>query len=394
MRLPIVLFVATTLFLGACIHAALQPVEVRMLSAPVSYEADVQPLIDRRCAVCHSCYNAPCQLKLTSFEGVNRGSSKARVYSSSRLTNQPPTRLFIDAQATEEWRAKGFHSVTENTAEGDYNDSLMLQLLAAKTGRPTTRHDYHAEADDLTCSANDRELGAFLGRHPDRGMPFGFPALRPQEYAILATWLQQGAEGPGPEKRAQLTSPSPANAAEIEKWEGFLNRGDAKHAMTARYLYEHFFLAHLNFSKGDPSEFFRLVRSVDPPGTPISSVVATVRPYDNPEVDRFYYRFQKIHSTIVYKTHMVVEFDDATLARYQELFIEPAWLDEPHRVAPDDKTGANPFARSSSITTGNQPQPTTRPTLLAPILPLPCFRISTPLTARPISRPNGIEPTR
>ena len=54
MRLPIVLFVATTLFLGACIHAALEPVEVRMLSAPVSYEADVQPLIDRRCAVCHS----------------------------------------------------------------------------------------------------------------------------------------------------------------------------------------------------------------------------------------------------------------------------------------------------------------------------------------------------
>ena len=59
MRLPIVLFVATTLLLGACIQSALQPVEVRTLSAPVSYEADVQPLLDRRCAACHSCYNAP-----------------------------------------------------------------------------------------------------------------------------------------------------------------------------------------------------------------------------------------------------------------------------------------------------------------------------------------------
>jgi hypothetical protein len=316
---------------------------VKTLSAPVSYADDVQPLLDQRCGVCHSCYNASCQLKLTSFEGVDRGGSKARVYSSSRLTNQPPTRLFVDAKTTGEWRAKGFHSVTENTAEGGYNDSIMLQLLAAKMGRPMTRDDYHPEADDLTCSANDRELSAFLGRYPDRGMPFGFPALQPHEYAILATWLQQGAMGPGPEEKARLTSPSPANASEIKKWEGFLNSEGAKHAMTARYLYEHFFLAHLNFSDGDPSEFFRLVRSVDAPGTPISSVVATVRPYDDPGVDRFYYRFQKIHSTIVYKTHMVVEFDDATLTRYWELFIKPEWLEKPHRVAPDDKTGANPF---------------------------------------------------
>ena len=236
MRLPIVLLAATTLLPGSCIHSALQPVEVTKLSAPVSYEVDVQPVLDQRCAVCHSCYNAPCQLKLTSFEGTDRGDSKARVYSSSRLTGRAPTRMFVDAQTTEEWRAKGFHGVTENTAEGDYNDSIMLQLLAAKVGRPMARQDYHAEAGDLTCSANDRELGAFLGKHPDRGMPFGFPALRPQEYAILATWLQQGARGPGPEERAQRASPSPANAAEIEKWEGFLNHEDAKHAMTARYL--------------------------------------------------------------------------------------------------------------------------------------------------------------
>ena len=166
MRLPIALFVATTLLLGACIKAALQPVPVRTLSAPVSYQADVQPLLDRRCAVCHSCYNGPCQLKLSSFEGTDRGGSKDRVYSSSRLSGQAPSRLFIDAQTSEEWRAKGFHSVTENTAEGAYNDSLMLQLLAAKMGRPMTRHDYHSEAADLSCSANGKELGAFLGRHP------------------------------------------------------------------------------------------------------------------------------------------------------------------------------------------------------------------------------------
>jgi hypothetical protein len=343
MRLLALLFVATILAFGACVQSAPEAVEVRELAAPVSYTADVQPLLERRCTVCHSCYNAPCQLKLESFEGADRGGSKARVYSSTRLRNQPPTRLFVDARTTEEWRAKGFHSVTKNTAEGDTNDSPMLQLLDAKMGRPMPRQDYHAEAGDLTCAANGRELARFLRRPPDRGMPFGFPPLLPTEYRILATWLQRGASGPSLEEQARLIAPSPANAREIVKWERFLNRQDAKHAMTARYLYEHFFLAHLSFSGGDPREFFRLVRSVDPPGTPISSVVATVRPYDAPGVDPFYYRFQKIHSTIVHKTHMVVELDDATLARYRELFIEPEWLEEPHRVALDDETGANPF---------------------------------------------------
>jgi hypothetical protein len=112
--------------------------------------------------------------------------------------------------------------------------------------------------------------------------------------------------------------------------------------MTARYLYEHFFLAHLHF--GDPGsyEFYRLVRSTTPPGEPIS-VIPTVRPYDNAGTATVYYRFQKIHSTIVYKTHMVVEVREETLARIKETFIEPPWLEEPHWVEPDEETGANPF---------------------------------------------------
>ena len=157
-------------------------------------------------------------------------------------------------------------------------------------------------------------------------MPFGFPAIEDSQFELLATWLQQGATGPSPDEQSQLTSPSPAAAAEIEKWQDFLNRPDAKHVMTARYLYEHFFLAHLNFSDANRSEFYQLVRSTTPPGEPID-VIATVRPYDAPGVDRFYYRFRKIHSTIVYKTHMVIEFSDATLARYQELFIDTEWLE-------------------------------------------------------------------
>ena len=47
---------------------------------PASFVKDVKPVLDRRCVVCHSCYNAACQLKLSSFEGAERGGSKDRVY--------------------------------------------------------------------------------------------------------------------------------------------------------------------------------------------------------------------------------------------------------------------------------------------------------------------------
>jgi hypothetical protein len=328
--------------LGACTGAAPPPVEVDATAPAVSYLADVKPILDARCVVCHSCYNAPCQLQLGSYEGIDRGASKAAVYSSSRLRPQDPTQLFMDAQSTSEWREQGFSSVLENTAASGYNDSILLALLEAKREQPTPRGAYLPEASDLTCPATRPELGSFLARHPDRGMPFGFPALSEPEYAKIAVWLQQGAKGPDSQEQRALVTPSPQAASRIATWEAFLNRGDAKHAMTARYLYEHFFLAHVHFQGTEPDEFFELVRSTTPPGEPIA-VIATRRPYDPTGVATHYYRFRKIHSTLVHKTHMVVEFDEARLARFRELFIEPEWLETPHRVALDDETGANPF---------------------------------------------------
>ncbi|MBW2269637.1 MAG: fatty acid cis/trans isomerase [Deltaproteobacteria bacterium] len=263
------------------------------------------------------------------------------VYSSSRLRSQDPTRLFMDAQTTEEWRAKGFTSVVENTADRGFDNSILLALLEAKRRQPLPVGEYHAEAGP-TCPATRRELGAFLGRHPDRGMPFGFPALPDHEYATIAGWLQQGRPGPTAEEQRALVTPSPGAARQIARWEAFLNRDDAKHALTGRYLYEHFFLAHVSFSDGAPGEFYELVRSTTTPGEPIS-VIATVRPTDDPGVEAIYYRFRRIHSTLVYKTHMVVEFGDERLARYQELFIEPEWVETQQGVALDDETGTNPF---------------------------------------------------
>jgi hypothetical protein len=117
--------------------------------------------------------------------------------------------------------------------------------------------------------------------------------------------------------------------------------------VTARYVYEHLFLAHLWF--GAPSsEFYELVRSRTAPGTPLD-LVATVRPYDDPGAPRVYYRLRKIHSTIVQKTHMVYRLDEARLRRFQELFLEPEWLQAPHLVGYDPKLSANPFKAFEQI---------------------------------------------
>ncbi len=328
--------------LMACMPDAPPPIEVKTSTQTQSYLEDVKPILDTRCVVCHSCYNSACQLQLGSFEGIERGSTKQPVYSSSRLKPQAPTRLFMDAHSTEEWRKKGFTSVVDNTAKGDFNNSILLEMLEAKRRQPVPVGEYHAEETGLTCAATRSELGGFLSQHPNRGMPFGFPALAESEYTTIGSWLQQGKPGPTSEEQHALTTPSPGAARQIDVWEAFLNNDDAKHAMTARYLYEHFFLAHVSFTNDVENEFYELVRSTTPSGQPIA-VIATVRPYDDPGAEAIYYRFRKIHSTIVYKTHMVVVFGDERMARYQELFIEPEWLETPHRVALGDESGANPF---------------------------------------------------
>ncbi|HTG01980.1 MAG TPA: fatty acid cis/trans isomerase [Nitrospirota bacterium] len=338
---------AVVLILGGCVSKALPPVQVRIPTRPIDYLAEVKPLLDKRCAVCHSCYNSPCQLKLDSFEGLDRGATKQAVYDGSRLRTMDPTRLFVDARSTDEWRKKKFSSVTESSVASGWNDSIMLQLLSHKMKHPKSAGEYEPETDDLTCPENRSELGGYLEKHPNRGMPYGFPPLKQDEFELIAGWLAQGAKGPAESRQAELTTPKPADARAIAQWESFLNQEDAKHAVTARYLYEHLFLAHLKFGT-QTNEFYELVRSRTSPGQPID-IIPTVRPYDDPGVGRVYYRFRKIHSTIVVKTHMVFDLDDAQLQRFEELFIRPEWLQPPHRLGYDAKLSANPFAAFEQI---------------------------------------------
>jgi hypothetical protein len=71
-------------------------------------------------------------------------------------------------------------------------------------------------------------------------------------------------------------------------------------------------------------EFFKVVRSATPPGEPVE-LIATRRPYEDPGVERVYYRFCRDHSTILDKAHMPHALDDKRLAWLDKLFLEPQY---------------------------------------------------------------------
>jgi len=75
----------------------------------------VKSILDNRCAVCHGCNDAPCQLNLASHAGLTRGANRDQVYAARVLATQP-TRLFFDAQSNAAWRAKEFHPVLNERA--------------------------------------------------------------------------------------------------------------------------------------------------------------------------------------------------------------------------------------------------------------------------------------
>ena len=117
------------LFLAACatisgssFDAQFGPADPTRFDAPVaspaapSYQQVIQPILDRRCVVCHACSDAPCQLKTTSWEGLARGASKTPVYDAARLRAADPTRLYVDFDKASEWRKNDFFPVLNEHA--------------------------------------------------------------------------------------------------------------------------------------------------------------------------------------------------------------------------------------------------------------------------------------
>ena len=310
---------------------------------PILYGERVRPVLERRCVVCHGCVDAPCQLKLSSHEGLTRGASKERVYDGERILGAKSTRLFIDANSTAEWREKGFHPVLAENAhdkEERLQQSVLYQLLRLKQRHPQPRVGMLPDDMDIgldrkqECTTRE-EFDAYSKKHPDWGMPYATPNLSDSEYRTLVQWLAQGAAAPPPEQ------PSKAALSQIQSWETFLNGDSIKQQLVNRYIYEHLFQAHIHFKGTSPREFYRLVRSSTPPGQDIREI-ATLRPYDDPGSAPFYYRLRKYHSSIVAKSHMVYELSAQRMQRYRELFLAPDYT-VTELPSHEPRIASNPF---------------------------------------------------
>jgi hypothetical protein len=291
---------------------------VTPLTVADDYPPQVKQTLERRCMVCHGCYDAPCQLKLDARAGLERGASKDKVYDGTRLLTAKMTRLFEDAATAQEWREKGFYPVL---GDGDGKGSVIQRMLELKQLHPLPAGSTLPDSFDLSldrkqeCPKPD-EFDSFAENYPLWGMPYGFPGLESAEHESLQSWLRQGAPGVEP------ATAVPVELAAVKKWEAYFNRDGLKEQLVSRYIFEHLFVGDIYFSdiKGSP-RFYKLVRSRTPPGQAID-MIATRRPYDAPGQADVFYRLQPLRTSVMAKRHMPYALSDARMDRWNELFFE------------------------------------------------------------------------
>ena len=191
------------------------------------YLTEIKPLVDKRCVVCHACYDAPCQLKMSSAEGMDRGAHKSLIYQGTRLVAANPTRIFEDAQTTQEWRDIGFTAILnerEQTKIANTDASVMARMLTLKKNNPladeTQLSGYDFSIDrEQQCPTID-EMADYESQYPSWGMPYGMPELSNSEHDLLISWLEQGA------KMSDIAPLAQDEITKITHWETFFN-GDS-----------------------------------------------------------------------------------------------------------------------------------------------------------------------
>lgn len=309
------------------------------------YWTDVKPVLEARCASCHACYDAPCQLKVTAIEGLERGAHKEQVYTPSRITSAVPKRLFEDAHSPADWRKLGYFPVLseyDNRPKIARQADLIYRALELKENNPLPDNLPYLPSD-VTIGLGRKEecptaveFDRFAAKHPQWGMPYALPGLNDGEQETLKSWVEAGAP------YTPRTPLSDDFNLQVKLWEHFLNGDSKKSQLVSRYIYEHLFLNHLYFPELSNDVFFKIIRSSTGPGTP-AQIIATRRPFDSPMVKRVYYRLVRDLETTVDKTHNPYTFGLERLARYNELFIDQQYniTHLPGYTQPDT---ANPFA--------------------------------------------------
>ncbi len=309
----------------------------------VDYWSEVKPIVENRCTVCHACYDAPCQFKSGSLQGIFRGASKTKVYNATRLTSAKPSRLFQDADTPTQWRESGFFPVInehEQLPEANREASLIYQVLMLKKHNPLPANSVLDDSFTLGLNREQQcpqagEFNQYAAEKPLWGMPYALPGLSEKEHNILTSWIEQGA----------VHTKKPALSASLVKlvnrWESFFNGSSNKEQLFTRYIYEHLFNASLYFDELNHRQYFRMVRSSTPPGEPIKQIV-TRRPYDPPGVERVFYRLQEKYGSVADKNHMPYVLNKKRMNLWTKLFITPSYQVE-QLPSYQVKVASNPF---------------------------------------------------
>ncbi len=323
------------------------PSSLRAADAHATWTSARQ-VLETRCVVCHGCYDAPCQLKLGTYEGIDRGASEAVVYDGTRLTATAPTRLDVDAHDALGWRYKGFHPVLPEGKQTEPAQSVLVRMLDLKRAHPVLAaadiaSGYTLELNRKQTCTDAAHFDEYAKTHPNWGMPYALPGLDAKAEHALTSWVDAGSPHDEP---APL---SHAVEASITSWEQFLNAPALKSQLAARYIFEHLFLASIYFTglgNAEDQLFFRLVRSTTLMGP--AEEIATRRPFDDPKVSRVYYRFVQRLERPLDKTHMPYPLSPARLQTMHALFIEPKY---PVDKLPgyDPQVSANPFRAFQAI---------------------------------------------
>ncbi|WP_296805342.1 fatty acid cis/trans isomerase [Thiocapsa sp.] len=327
------------------------------------YSRQVQPILDRRCIACHGCLGSPCNVKLDSFRGVDRGGFGRNPYS-TRLSADPRTDMDA-ADSTAEWRDRGFYPILARTesVQDNLDDSILYRMIDA--GRRHNGPGFSRESVDpfrlqrfaATCPSTAESLAARLQEHPGLGMPFGLPALAEDDFAILRDWIARGS--PGPTETEEAQAKKVANPTAVAAWESFFNGSDPRQALVSRFIFEHVFLATIVL-EDSPGDRFRLVRSRTPPAgvlddaqggrrveiTPID-LISTALPYGDPGVERFWYRLEKLTAAPVQKSLFVWRLAPTDIAHLSTLFLAPDWASDGDLDPPWDI--GNPFRVFAAI---------------------------------------------
>ncbi|MDG2410014.1 MAG: fatty acid cis/trans isomerase [Pirellulales bacterium] len=290
----------------------------------------VQPILNRRCIACHGCLDSPCNLKMTSYEGVMRGAKGDNV-DDPHLFTEEPIRLY-DAPSLDAWRERGFCEVIDREAPPMERPSRSVLYRMIATGAERNQPSFnlaplepvYQRADEHLCPCIEG-IDDYLKQRPAAGMPFGLPGLSQEELGTFSRWIVAGA--PGPTRGEMAARRKSTKGAVIQRWESFLNQSDPRSSLVSRYIFEHVFLASINFEQA-PGEFYKLVRSVTPPGEyPIRRII-TARPFDTPYlpgIKKCYYRLQKVTSSYVQKSFFLWSLSDQMLTRLEALFYKTQW---------------------------------------------------------------------